>query len=47
MYQVTEQGSIAFGIDNLGNEKYFLFHSFPQRTFILQGKLKNLVGAEP
>ena len=40
VYQVTEQGSVAFGIDNVGNEKYFLFHSFPQRTFILQGKLK-------
>lgn len=39
-YQVNEQGSLAFGIDNIGNKKYFLFHPFPQRTFILEGKLK-------
>jgi iron complex outermembrane receptor protein len=39
-YQVTQQGSLAFGIDNIGNKKYFLFHPFPQRTFILEGKLK-------
>ena len=26
--------SFDFGIDNIGNYKYFLFHPFPQRTFI-------------
>jgi iron complex outermembrane receptor protein len=40
VYNVNERGSVSFGIDNLGNNKYFLFHSFPQRTFILEGKLK-------
>jgi iron complex outermembrane receptor protein len=39
-YKVTEQGTINFGIDNIGNTKYHLFHPFPQRTFVLQGKLK-------
>ena len=37
-YKVSERGSIAFGIDNLTNEKYFLFHPFPQRTYVVQGK---------
>ena len=39
-YKVTGAGSLAFGIDNITNEKYHLFHPFPQRTFVLQGKLK-------
>jgi iron complex outermembrane receptor protein len=39
-YQVIEQGTISFGIDNIGNAKYHLFHPFPQRTFVVQGKLK-------
>jgi iron complex outermembrane receptor protein len=38
-YKVSERGSIAFGIDNIGNAKYTLFHPFPQRTYVLQGKL--------
>jgi iron complex outermembrane receptor protein len=39
-YQVSERGSISIGIDNLNNEKYHLFHPFPQRTYVLQGRLK-------
>jgi iron complex outermembrane receptor protein len=39
LYKVSEHGSISVGIDNLNNEKYFLFHPFPQRTFVVQGKL--------
>jgi outer membrane receptor for ferric coprogen and ferric-rhodotorulic acid len=39
-YKVTEQGTINVGIDNIGNAKYHLFHPFPQRTFVLEGKLK-------
>ncbi len=39
-YQVNERGSLAFGIDNIFNEKYFLFHPFPQRTYVVQGRLK-------
>jgi len=38
-YQVNERGSLAFGIDNIFNEKYVLFHPFPQRTYVVQGKL--------
>jgi iron complex outermembrane receptor protein len=39
-YKVTEAGSLAFGIDNIGNAKYHLFHPFPQRTFVVQGRLQ-------
>jgi iron complex outermembrane recepter protein len=38
-YKVTERGTLNFGIDNIGNARYTLFHPFPQRTFVLQGKL--------
>jgi len=38
-YKVNQHGSIAFGIDNVNNENYFLFHPFPQRTYVVQGKL--------
>ncbi|MFZ6754560.1 TonB-dependent receptor [Undibacterium sp. Dicai25W] len=31
-YQVNRQWSIAAGIDNLNNEKYYLYHPFTQRT---------------
>ena len=30
--------SIGFGVDNITNRTYFLFHPFPQRTFV--GDLK-------
>jgi hypothetical protein len=36
----TEQGSVSFGIDNIGNAKYHLFHPIPQRTSVVEGKLK-------
>ena len=39
-YKVTDQGTLRFGIDNIGNAKYHLFHPFPQRTFVLEGRLK-------
>jgi iron complex outermembrane receptor protein len=35
-YQITEHWNAAFGIDNLNNRKYFLFHPFPQRTAIVE-----------
>lgn len=28
-----ENWNIAFGVENLTNDKYYLFHPFPQRTF--------------
>ncbi len=39
-YKVTEHGSLAFGVDNLTNAKYHLFHPFPQRTYVMQGRLQ-------
>jgi len=37
-YKVSQNGTLAFGIDNIFNYKYHLFHPFPQRTFVLSGK---------
>ncbi|MGJ0507540.1 MAG: TonB-dependent receptor [Methylocystis sp.] len=37
-YKWNSRWSASFGIDNIGNYKYFLFHPFPQRTFYLSAK---------
>jgi iron complex outermembrane receptor protein len=37
-YKVSQNGTLNFGIDNIFNEKYHLFHPFPQRTFVVSGK---------
>jgi len=37
-YQIRKDWSAALGIDNLNNEKYFLFHPFPQRTVVAELK---------
>ncbi len=37
-YNATKNFAFNFGIDNLFNEQYFLFHPFPGRTFVLAGK---------
>jgi iron complex outermembrane receptor protein len=37
-YNTTSNLSFDFGIDNLFNEQYFLFHPFPGRTYVLAGK---------
>ncbi len=34
-YAFDEHWSASFGIDNLNDRKYFLFHPFPQRTFLV------------
>ena len=39
-FKASDQVSIDVGIDNLNNEKYFLFHPFPGRTFYASGKIK-------
>ncbi len=39
-YEATESFSFDFGIDNLFNEQYFLFHPFPGRTYVLAAKYK-------
>ena len=31
--------SAALGVDNLLDRKYFLFHPFPQRTFVVSARL--------
>ncbi|HEX7821360.1 MAG TPA: TonB-dependent receptor [Sphingobium sp.] len=36
LFHVTSQVDFAIGIDNLNNDKYFLFHPFPQRSFTAQ-----------
>jgi len=37
-YNATKNLAFDFGIDNLFDEQYFLFHPFPGRTFVLAGK---------
>jgi iron complex outermembrane recepter protein len=37
-YKATQNFSFDFGIDNVFNAQYFLFHPFPGRTFVLAGK---------
>jgi iron complex outermembrane receptor protein len=37
-YQLTERLGLDAGIDNVNDEKYFLYHPFPGRTFF--GALK-------
>jgi len=37
-YNATSNFSFDFGIDNIFNEQYFLFHPFPGRTFVLAAK---------
>jgi iron complex outermembrane recepter protein len=34
-YKATQNFSFDFGIDNIFNEQYFLFHPFPGRTYVL------------
>jgi iron complex outermembrane receptor protein len=35
-YQVNENWNLSLGVDNLNNDKYFLFHPFPQRTVLME-----------
>lgn len=37
-YKATQNFSFDFGIDNIFNAQYFLFHPFPGRTFVMAGK---------
>jgi iron complex outermembrane recepter protein len=37
-YNATANFSFDFGIDNIFNEQYFLFHPFPGRTFVIAAK---------
>jgi iron complex outermembrane receptor protein len=35
-YQIDDNWSASVGVDNLNNDKYFLYHPFPQRTFVME-----------
>jgi iron complex outermembrane receptor protein len=35
-YRLNENWNISLGVDNLNNDKYFLFHPFPQRTLVME-----------
>ncbi|HWM61879.1 MAG TPA: TonB-dependent receptor, partial [Rhizomicrobium sp.] len=35
-YKIDESWNVSVGVDNLNNDKYFLFHPFPQRTFVME-----------
>lgn len=37
-YKLDRQWTVAAGIDNLGNEKAYAFHPYPQRTFLAELK---------
>jgi iron complex outermembrane receptor protein len=39
-YKFSETATASFGIDNVGNAKYTLFHSFPQRTYLADVRIK-------
>jgi iron complex outermembrane receptor protein len=39
-YRFSEAATASFGIDNVGNAKYTLFHSFPQRTYLADVRIK-------
>ena len=35
-YRATSRWVASLGVDNLLDRKYFLFHPFPQRTFVTE-----------
>jgi iron complex outermembrane receptor protein len=35
-YKLNGNWTLSAGVDNLNNDKYFLFHPFPQRTFLME-----------
>jgi iron complex outermembrane recepter protein len=35
-YRVNANWNLSLGVDNLNNDKYFLFHPFPQRTVVME-----------
>ena len=37
-YQLDRRWSASFGIDNIENKTYWIYHPFPQRTFIFNLK---------
>ncbi|MET0310250.1 MAG: TonB-dependent receptor [Sphingomonas sp.] len=39
-FRVAERMEFGLGVDNVNNDKYFLFHPFPQRSFTADVKLQ-------
>jgi len=35
-YRLNSNWNVALGVDNLNNDKYFIYHPFPQRTFVME-----------
>lgn len=35
-YRLDENWTVSAGVDNLNSDKYFVFHPFPQRTFLTE-----------
>ena len=35
-YRIDDNWSASVGVDNLNNDKYFLYHPFPLRTFVME-----------
>jgi iron complex outermembrane receptor protein len=36
VYRLSDHLDLALGVDNINNDRYFLFHPFPQRSFSAQ-----------
>ena len=39
-FRVAEHFEFAVGVDNVNNDKYFLFHPFPQRSVTAEVRMK-------
>ncbi len=35
-FRLDDNWNVSIGVDNLNNDKYFLYHPFPQRTFVME-----------
>lgn len=40
LFRFSDNFELAAGVDNLNNDKYFLFHPFPQRSFTVEATWK-------
>jgi iron complex outermembrane receptor protein len=38
-YQVDRNLTLAFGVDNLNNDRYWNFHPYPQRSYLAELKI--------
>jgi iron complex outermembrane recepter protein len=35
-YRMDQNWALSAGVDNINGDKYFIFHPFPQRTFVME-----------